>query len=75
MQSWSRRYVTLSRSLLTSLFLKNRARFAVTASYRLSPPIVSDESNPVLPHLATRFRDRFSPQVINVDPRIKKKLR
>ena len=30
-----------------------------------------DEANPVPPHLATRFRDCFSPSVINVDPRTK----
>ena len=44
---------------------------AATASYRLLPHIILDEANPVPPHLATRFRDCFSPGVINVDPRTK----
>jgi len=57
---------------LTSV-LKSRVWFdTATASYRLLPHVILDESNPVPPHLATRFRDCFSPGVINVDPRTKK---
>jgi DNA-directed RNA polymerase I and III subunit RPAC1 len=57
---------------LTSLVLKNGCPIAATASYRLLPHIILDEGNPVPPHLATRFRDCFSPDVINVDPRTNK---
>ena len=45
---------------------------AATASYRLLPHIILDDANPVPPHLATRFRDCFSPGAIKVDPRTKK---
>jgi DNA-directed RNA polymerases I and III subunit RPAC1 len=45
---------------------------AATASYRLLPHVILDETNPVPPHLATRFQDCFSPGVIKVDPRTKK---
>ncbi|KAI9507811.1 DNA-directed RNA polymerase [Russula earlei] len=53
---------------------KDHAKFSpvATASYRLLPHIILDEANPVPPHLATRFRDCFSPGVINVDPTTKK---
>jgi DNA-directed RNA polymerases I and III subunit RPAC1 len=54
------------------LSLKYRVCFAATTSYRLLPHIILDEANPVPPHLATRFRDCFSPGAINVDPRTKK---
>jgi len=52
---------------------RDHAKFSpvATASYRLLPHIILDEANPVPPHLATRFRDCFSPGVINVDPRTK----
>jgi len=53
---------------------KDHAKFSpvATASYRLLPHIILDEGNPVPPHLATRFRDSFSPGVINIDPHTKK---
>jgi DNA-directed RNA polymerase I and III subunit RPAC1 len=47
-------------------------RGTATASYRLLPHVILDDANPVPPHLATRFRDCFSPGVIKVDPRTKK---
>ena len=50
------------------LVLPQRESDAATASYRLLPHIVLDESNPIPPHLATRFKDSFSSGVINVDP-------
>ena len=32
---------------------------------------ILDEPNPVSPHLATRFKDCFPPEVINIAPQIK----
>jgi DNA-directed RNA polymerase I and III subunit RPAC1 len=61
-------------SLLESLSPPSKVEFfwvAATASYRLLPHIILDEALPVPPHLATRFRDCFSPGVINVDPSTK----
>ena len=52
--------------------LPKSVRGAATASYRLLPYIILDDANPVPPHLATRFRDCFSPGVIKVDLRTKK---
>ncbi|KAH9044336.1 DNA-directed RNA polymerase [Lactarius pseudohatsudake] len=53
---------------------KDHAKFTsvATASYRSLPDVILDDENPVPPHLATRFRDCFSPGVIKVDPRTKK---
>jgi len=53
---------------------KDHAKFSpvATASYRLLPHVILDEAKPVPPHLATRFRDCFSPGVVNIDPRTKK---
>ena len=61
-----RSFVFLSSPLLSSV------RGTATASYRLLPHVILDDANPVPPHLATRFRDCFSPGVIKVDPRTKK---
>jgi len=58
------------QSFLLSFFLKEESDSA-TASYRLLPHIILDDANPVPPHLATRFRDSFSPGVINIDPHTK----
>ncbi|KAI0257000.1 DNA-directed RNA polymerase [Lactifluus subvellereus] len=44
--------------------VEKRESGAATASYRLLPHVNLDEANPVPPHLATRFRDCFSPGVI-----------
>ncbi|KAI0256996.1 DNA-directed RNA polymerase [Lactifluus subvellereus] len=43
---------------------KDKFSTVATASYRLLPHVILDEANPVPPHLATRFRDCFSPGVI-----------
>ncbi|KAH9178581.1 DNA-directed RNA polymerase [Lactarius sanguifluus] len=53
---------------------RDHAKFTpvATASYRSLPDVILDDENPVPPHLATRFRDYFSPGVIKVDPRTKK---
>ncbi|KAI0248389.1 DNA-directed RNA polymerase [Lactifluus subvellereus] len=60
-------------SSFTPLILpEKRESNAATASYRLLPHVILDEANPVPPHLATRFRDCFSPGVIKVDLRTKK---
>jgi DNA-directed RNA polymerases I and III subunit RPAC1 len=63
---------TYPRSFSSSFPCSNAGFYAATASYRLLPHVILDEANPIPPHLATRFRDCFSPGVIKVDPRTKK---
>jgi len=63
---------TYSSSSSPLVLPEKRESGAATASYRLLPHVILDEANLIPPHLATRFRDCFSPGVIKVDPRTKK---